>query len=61
VADVIDEVQEQLDRDYERARKKRGPYTLPPGVPGECDGCEAESPRLIDGLCGRCRDLMRIK
>lgn len=29
---------------------------IPPGEPGECRDCEEDSPRLIHGLCARCRD-----
>lgn len=32
---------------------------LPAGVPGECDDCGEPMPRLVDGLCGFCRDRRR--
>lgn len=31
-------------------------YELPAGVAGICDECEEHSPRLVGGLCARCRD-----
>lgn len=41
----------ELDRAIAAAR-----VTVPAGVPGECDGCERYSPRLVGGRCARCRD-----
>ena len=29
---------------------------IPVGIPGECDGCGEFFTRLVDGMCGRCRD-----
>lgn len=29
---------------------------MPDDGPGECDECGYEFTRLVDGLCGRCRD-----
>lgn len=29
---------------------------LAAGEPGECEQCGEDSPRLVDGLCARCRD-----
>jgi len=33
---------------------------IPKGAPGECDMCEEYSPRLIKGVCARCRDLHKL-
>jgi hypothetical protein len=33
-------------------------YRLPAGTPGECELCGRESPRLIGGECGACRDIV---
>jgi hypothetical protein len=30
------------------------------GVPGECDYCGEDSPRLIDGGCAPCRERRRL-
>ena len=40
-----------LDRRIAEARQP-----IPAGVPGECDGCGEDMPRLVHGLCGFCRD-----
>ena len=29
---------------------------IPIGEAGECDGCGEHFMRLVDGMCGRCRD-----
>lgn len=29
---------------------------MPRGEPGTCKGCGEDFTRLVDGLCGRCRD-----
>lgn len=29
---------------------------VPVGVPGECNDCGDDSPRLVHGRCARCRD-----
>lgn len=55
MSDLADITQERM----EMADSLRGAlprYELPPGTQGNCDGCERESPRLIGGLCGACRD-----
>jgi hypothetical protein len=54
VADTVDLAQEQIERD-EDARKPK-PYTLAPGVPGDCELCGEWSGRLVDGACAPCRD-----
>ena len=30
---------------------------LDPGVPGLCEDCDTDTPRLVFGLCAPCRDL----
>ena len=61
MADEFDRTQEELERRYDVAAKNRAPYHLPAGTPGECERCERESHRLINDLCGACRDELRIK
>lgn len=55
MADVIDDanglVEEHLARSLAAAR-----VPIPAGVPGECEGCGEDMPRLVDGQCGFCRD-----
>lgn len=31
-------------------------YNIPKGIPGECEDCGEERPRLIGGVCAFCRD-----
>lgn len=35
-------------------------HDIPPGVPGICEECEEPSPRLINGVCARCRDELKL-
>lgn len=55
MADAVDmagEIEgEHLARALERAR-----VAVPAGVPGVCDDCGEDSPRLVGGRCARCRD-----
>ena len=57
--DILDNVQDNLDREYERAAKRRGFYSLPEGKTGECEECGEKRHRLINNLCGKCRDELR--
>lgn len=43
--------QEHLTRSISAARR-----TVPAGVPGECEECGYDSPRLVGGRCAPCRD-----
>lgn len=55
MADDADRAFEYMEAELEAAiRAARG--DIPPGEPGECDLCGEESPRLINGVCARCRD-----
>lgn len=54
MADDADRVAEaQLEADAQIHAHR---YEIPSGYPGECRKCEKKVPRLIGGLCGRCRD-----
>lgn len=33
---------------------------IPKGEPGECEKCGEESPRLVRGVCARCRDKYKL-
>lgn len=33
---------------------------IPVGEPGECDRCGDEFPRLVNGVCCRCRDKFKL-
>lgn len=55
MADEIDRANALAEADLERSiRAARQP--IPAGVPGECDNCGDNMPRLVNGLCGYCRD-----
>ena len=55
MADEIDRANATAEAELERSiRAARQP--IPVGVPGECDGCGDDMPRLVNGLCGYCRD-----
>ena len=48
---IVEREQFLLDR---RIAIARAP--IPVGAPGICDGCEERMSRLVNGLCGYCRD-----
>lgn len=43
------------------AAAQRAVADMPPGVPVECELCGEESPRLVRGVCARCRDKHKLK
>lgn len=53
--DEADKAQDDIDMLLAlHVRAARG--EIPVGVEGECDSCGELKPRLIDGMCARCRD-----
>jgi len=56
--DMIERDMEVLEMLRQQAVEKsqRQAAKLQAGHPGECDFCGEDSPRLINGACGRCRD-----
>lgn len=55
MADQIDDANRLADEHLERSlRAARAP--VPAGVPGECEECGEDMPRLVNGRCGYCRD-----
>lgn len=50
-----DRAQQILDEAISAARKE-----IPKGEPGVCRLCEVNSPRLIGGVCARCRDIYKL-
>jgi hypothetical protein len=48
----------QLNEELEREAMIRSAASAPfvPGVPGECERCGDDMPRLVGGLCAPCRD-----
>lgn len=55
MADVADITQARAEIE-EKLLAEAYRYELPAGVPGTCRECGEEKPRLIRGLCARCRD-----
>ena len=55
--DDADVTQARLEKEQEAVRPLLR-YEIPAGEPGECGYCGEEAPRLIEGLCPRCRDLL---
>lgn len=60
--DEIDKLQEHQHAENERhiAAALAKAAAIPDGVPGECDGCLEQRPRLVRGMCARCRDEHRL-
>jgi RNA polymerase-binding transcription factor DksA len=55
MADEIDQANELASQHLDRSiRAARAP--VPAGVPGQCEECGEEMPRLVGGRCGFCRD-----
>lgn len=55
MADTIDQANDLNEQHLERSlRAARQPIAV--GVPGECEECGEDMPRLVNGLCGYCRD-----
>lgn len=53
--DAID-MAAQIEAEHIARGLQRIARDIPAGVPGECDNCGEVMPRLVDGLCGFCRD-----
>jgi len=60
MADKIDVANEYYER-WLKDNLSRVNREIPKGEPGVCDYCDKESPRLVDGVCARCRDKYRLK
>ncbi|HVJ00630.1 MAG TPA: conjugal transfer protein TraR [Sphingomonas sp.] len=55
MADLADRANECLAEHLELSlRAARA--AIPAGLPGECEECGEDMPRLVDGRCGYCRD-----
>jgi len=56
--DIIDRANDRAaefigDRE---AAIRRAAAAIPAGEPGDCERCGLPSPRLVRGVCARCRD-----
>lgn len=59
IADVTDERTEvQVSADVAEIRRKA--QAIEPGQPGECVKCGEDMPRLVNGICCRCRDRYKL-
>lgn len=59
LADIADERTEvQTNADIAEIRRKA--QAIEPGNPGECDKCGEDMPRLVNGICCRCRDRFKL-
>lgn len=54
-ADLANDLADQHQAAIEAAIRLAA-RSMPAGEPGVCEGCEQDSPRLVGGLCARCRD-----
>lgn len=55
MADDVDKAAVLADQHLEHSlRAARA--AVPAGIPGECEQCGEDMPRLVDGRCGYCRD-----
>ena len=56
MADEADRAAEQTDFWLRSHIHAATSLPIQPGVPGECDRCGDDMPRLVGGLCAPCRD-----
>lgn len=54
-ADRADYYRESVIDDHVKEAMRKA-AEIPIGTAGECDGCGEFFPRLVDEMCGRCRD-----
>jgi hypothetical protein len=55
MADAIDDAQVLSDMHLSHSlAAARRPIAI--GYPGECENCDRDSPRLVEGWCAPCRD-----
>ncbi len=55
MADAVD-MAAQIEAEHVSRGLALATVPVPLGVPGECEGCDWWMPRLVNGLCGFCRD-----
>lgn len=62
MADEADVTEERMEKEQAicLAELHRAAVGMPPGRAGECERCGEESPRLVYGVCARCRDKWRL-
>ena len=55
MVDLIDAAQ-QLESEHLARSIRAALVPVPEGVPGECESCGEDMPRLVEGRCAPCRD-----
>ena len=62
MADIVDisEVFKAILDDAAIAKIRYKAKKFDPGIAGECDQCGEEMPRLVNGICCRCRDKLKL-
>lgn len=58
MADIIDEASRRMDEEIAAGitEASRAVALMPPGEAGECARCGYHYSRIVNGLCGYCRD-----
>jgi hypothetical protein len=58
MADDVDHASELIENTIEGRTRviREKAASIPKGVAGICEECELYNPRLVGGLCSRCRD-----
>ena len=62
MADIADVTGERMEAQEAAniAEIRRKAAEMPKGVPGECERCGEDMPRLINGVCAPCRDRHKL-
>ncbi|MDR6847148.1 conjugal transfer protein TraR [Sphingomonas sp. BE137] len=55
MVDLVDAAQ-QLESEHLARAIAAARVPVPEGIPGECESCGEDMPRLVDGRCAPCRD-----
>jgi hypothetical protein len=62
MSDIIDQANDKTQDATDAAieERRRAAAAMPAGEAGECDWGGEVKARLVNGACGRCRDLWRL-
>lgn len=58
-ADISDE-RIEIARQWGLHQAQLKAHAIPVGMPGECDKCGEDRPRLVNGWCCFCRDKFKV-
>lgn len=58
--DIADEAGNiiEIEQQRQEAAIRNAATTMPKGTPGECYECGDYNPRLVEGVCSPCRDVL---